>query len=241
MKYVCICYQGQVYQVIVEDVNVVCLVDGILFVEDWVEWLLLVIGSMFVFGLNYVDYVVELLFKVFSELLVFIKLLGIYIGYCQVSWCLDNVDYMYYECELVVVIGKLVCNVCCEDVFGYLVGYMVCNDYVICDYLENYYWFNLWVKNCDVIILVGLWIVDVVEVFELNWLVLCIWVNGELCQEGSIVDMIFDIFYLIEYFFSFMILQLGDMIVIGILEGLFDVVFGDEVVVEVEGVGCLVN
>jgi 5-oxopent-3-ene-1,2,5-tricarboxylate decarboxylase/2-hydroxyhepta-2,4-diene-1,7-dioate isomerase len=52
--------------------------------------------------------------------------------------------------------------------------------------------------------------------------------------------MIFDIPYLIEYFSSFMTLQPGDMIATG-TPGLADVVPGDEVVVEVEGVGRLVN
>jgi 2-keto-4-pentenoate hydratase/2-oxohepta-3-ene-1,7-dioic acid hydratase in catechol pathway len=51
----------------------------------------------------------------------------------------------------------------------------------------------------------------------------------------------FDIPYLIEYLSSFMTLQPGDMIATGTPEGLADVVPGDEVVVEVEGVGRLVN
>jgi hypothetical protein len=66
------------------------------------------------------------------------------------------------------------------------------------------------------------------------------WINGELRQEGSTRDMIFDIPYLIEYLSSFMTLQPGDMIATGTPEGLADVVPGDEVIVEVEGVGRLV-
>ncbi len=54
--------------------------------------------------------------------------------------------------------------------------------------------------------------------------------------------MIFDIPYLIAYFSSeFMTLQPGDMIATGTPKGLSDVLPGDEVVVEVEGVGRLVN
>jgi len=53
--------------------------------------------------------------------------------------------------------------------------------------------------------------------------------------------MIFDIPSLIEYMSSFMHLQPGDMIDPGTPAGLADVVPGDEVVVEVEGVGRLVN
>lgn len=120
--------------------------------------------------------------------------------------CLNNVEYMYYEVELVVVIGKMVCKVSEVEVMEYVVGYIVCNDYVICDYLENYYCLNLWVKSCDGLMLIGLWIVDKEVVFDLYNLMLCIFVNGELCQEGMIVDLIFSILFLIFYLSEFMML-----------------------------------
>lgn len=44
-------------------------------------WLLLVMGMLFVLGLNYVDYVSELVFMLLKELLVFIKVLNIFIEY----------------------------------------------------------------------------------------------------------------------------------------------------------------
>lgn len=67
------------------------------------------------------------------------------------------------------------------------------------------------------------------------------WVNGELRQEGTTADMIFNVPFLIEYISSFMTLQPGDMIATGTPEGLSDVVPGDEVVVEIEGIGKLRN
>ncbi len=233
--------KGQVHQVTVEDANAVRLADGTLLAEDRVEWLPPATGSMFALGLNYADHAAELSFKAPSEPLAFIKSPGTYTGHRQVSWRPDNVDYMHYECELVAVIGKPARNVRREDALGYLAGYTVCNDYAIRDYLENYYRPNLRVKNRDATTPVGPWIVDAAEVPEPNRLTLRTWVNGELRQEGSTADMIFDIPYLIEYFSSFMTLQPGDMIATGTPEGLSDVVPGDEVVVEVEGVGRLVN
>jgi len=148
---------------------------------------------------------------------------------------------MHYECELVAVIGKTARNVKRADALDYLAGYTVCNDYAIRDYLENYYRPNLRVKNRDATTPVGPWIVDVADVPDPGNLTLRTWINGELRQEGSTRDMIFDIPYLIEYLSSFMTLQPGDMIATGTPEGLADVVPGDEVVVEVEGVGRLVN
>ena len=66
-------------------------------------------------------------------------------------------------------------------------------------------------------------------------------VNGELRQLGTTADLIFSIPFLIAYLSDFMTLQPGDMIATGTPKGLSDVVPGDEVVVEVEGVGRLVN
>jgi 5-oxopent-3-ene-1,2,5-tricarboxylate decarboxylase/2-hydroxyhepta-2,4-diene-1,7-dioate isomerase len=88
---------------------------------------------------------------------------------------------------------------------------------------------------------VGPWIVDAADVPNPAALTLRTWVNGELRQEGTTADMIFDIPTLIEYFSSFMTLLPGDMIATGTPEGLSDVKPGDEVVTEVEGVGRLVN
>lgn len=67
------------------------------------------------------------------------------------------------------------------------------------------------------------------------------WVNGELCQRGNTADLIFDIPFLMAYLSEFITLQPGDMIATGTPKGLSNVVPGDEVVVEVDGIGCLLN
>ena len=241
MKHARIRYENQVHHVTVEADNAVRLADGRLLAEHAVQWLPPAEGSMFALGLNYADHAAELAFKAPTEPLAFIKSPGTYTGHNQVTWRPDNVKYMHYECELVAVIGKLARNVKREDALSYLAGYTVGNDYAIRDYLENYYRPNLRVKNRDCTTPVGPWIVDAADVPDPSQLTLRTWINGELKQEGSTADMIFDIPYLIEYFSSFMTLQPGDMIATGTPEGLADVVPGDEVVVEVQGVGRLVN
>ncbi|MGL4860889.1 MAG: fumarylacetoacetate hydrolase family protein, partial [Enterobacteriaceae bacterium] len=60
-------------------------------------------------------------------------------------------------------------------------------------------------------------------------------------QQGNTCDMVFDIPYLIGYLSEFMTLQPGDMIATGTPKGLSDVQPGDEVVVEIEGIGQLSN
>lgn len=241
MKHARIRYEGSIHAVTVEDDNTVRLADGRWLAEDQVEWLAPATGSMFALGLNYADHAKELAFAPPTEPLAFVKSPGTYTGHNQITWRPDNVAYMHYECELVAVIGKPARNVKRENALEYVAGYTVCNDYAIRDYLENYYRPNLRVKNRDATTPVGPWIVDVADVPDVSDLTLRTWINGELKQEGSTKDMIFDIPYLIEYLSSFMTLQPGDMIATGTPEGLADVVPGDEVVVEVQGVGRLVN
>lgn len=241
MKHARIRYQGEVHNVTVEDANAVRLADGTLLAEDQVEWLPPASGSMFALGLNYADHAAELAFKAPTEPLVFIKAPNTYTGHRQITWRPDNVAYMHYECELVAVIGKTARNVKREDALEYVAGYTVCNDYAIRDYLENYYRPNLRVKNRDCTTPVGPYIIDREQIADPQNLTLRTWINGELRQEGSTKDMIFDIPFLIEYLSAFMTLQPGDMIATGTPEGLADVKPGDEVVVEVEGVGRLVN
>lgn len=244
MKRAIIRHQGQPVHVIVEDISgtiEAVLPDGTRLAEQDVEWLPPASGSMFALGLNYADHARELAFKPPTEPLAFVKAPNTYTGHRQLTWRPDNVEYMHYECELVAVIGKPARNVRKDDALQYLAGYTVCNDYAIRDFLENYYRPNLRVKNRDATTPVGPWIVDVADVADPSKLTLRTWVNGELRQEGTTADMIFDIPTLIEYFSSFMTLQPGDMIATGTPEGLSDVKPGDEVVTEVEGVGRLVN
>lgn len=241
MKQARIRYQGAVHQVTVEADNAVRLADGTLLAEQQVEWLPPATGSMFALGLNYADHAAELSFKAPTEPLVFIKAPNTYTGHLQTTWRPDNVAYMHYECELVAVIGKAARNVKREDAMDYVAGYTLCNDYAIRDFLENYYRPNLRVKNRDCTTPVGPYLVPRDDVADPHVLTLRTWVNGELRQEGTTADMIFNIPYLIEYLSSFMTLQPGDMIATGTPEGLSDVVPGDEVVVEIEGIGRLVN
>lgn len=241
MKYARICYQNKNYTVTVENNNAVRLEDGRLLQEHEVTWLPPAEGNMFALGLNYADHAAELDFKPPTQPLVFIKSANAYTGHLRHSWRPDNIEFMHYECELVAVIGKKARNVSQADALSYLAGYTLCNDYAIRDFLENYYRPNLRVKNRDQTTPVGPYIVTPDELPNPSNLTLKTWINGQLRQEGTTADMIFNVPYLIEYLSSFMTLQPGDMIATGTPKGLYDVQPGDEVVVEIEGVGRLSN
>jgi 5-oxopent-3-ene-1,2,5-tricarboxylate decarboxylase/2-hydroxyhepta-2,4-diene-1,7-dioate isomerase len=66
-------------------------------------------------------------------------------------------------------------------------------------------------------------------------------VNGKQTQSGHTRDLIFDVPYLIEYLSAFMTLGPGDVILTGTPEGVQNVMPGDEVVCEIEGLGRLKN
>lgn len=198
-------------------------------------------GTLFALGLNYADHASELAFKPPEEPLVFIKAPNTVTGDGNTSVRPDNVDYMHYEAELVVVIGKTAHRVSEADAMDYVKGYTVCNDYAIRDYLENYYRPNLRVKSRDGLTPIAPWIIPREKVADPHNLAVRTFVNGELRQEGSTADLIFSIPFLIAYLSEFMTLQPGDMIATGTPKGLSDVVPGDEVIVEVEGIGRLSN
>jgi 5-oxopent-3-ene-1,2,5-tricarboxylate decarboxylase/2-hydroxyhepta-2,4-diene-1,7-dioate isomerase len=148
---------------------------------------------------------------------------------------------MHYECELGIVIGKTARHVKRENAYEYVAGYTVANDYAIRDYLENYYRPNLRVKNRDTCTPIGPWLVEAQDIADPMNLALRTYVNGELTQEGSTKDMIFDIPFLIEYLSEFMTLNKNDIILTGTPKGLVDVKIGDEIITEIQGVGRLVN
>lgn len=241
MKQARIRYQGEDLDVTIDEQDRICLADGRHLSAGQVTWLPPVSGTIFALGLNYADHATELAFKAPEEPLIFIKAPNTLTGHRQVSVRPDNVEYMHYEAELVVVIGKTARHVSQAEAMDYVAGYTVCNDYAIRDYLENYYRPNLRVKSRDTLTPIGPWVVDKSAIPDPHNLALRTFVNGELRQQGTTADLVFNIPFLIEYLSAFMTLQPGDMIATGTPKGLSDVQPGDEVVVEVEGVGRLVN
>lgn len=192
-------------------------------------------------GLNYADHARELAFKAPEEPLAFVKGEATLIGHRQFTLRPAGVNFMHYECELAVVIGRTARRVAKDDALDFVAGYTVANDYAIRDYLENWYRPNLRVKNRDTCTPIGPWLVDAADVPDPMNLALRTTVNSQITQEGNTRDMIFDVPTLIEYFSSFMTLQPGDLILTGTPDGVVDCQPGDVIVTSIEGVGDLVN
>lgn len=242
MKRARIAWQGAVHTVTPYGTGELRLADGRIVNETDVVWLPpFEPRTAFALGLNYADHAAELAFKTPEAPLIFLKGPNAFVGHRGQTRRPSDATYMHYECELAVVIGRVGRDIARADAYGYVAGYTVANDYAIRDYLENWYRPNLRVKNRDGCTPIGPWLVDAADVPDPMALCLTTRVNGELTQHGTTADMIFDIPTLIEYLSSFMTLSPGDVILTGTPQGLADVVPGDVIETEIEGIGCLVN
>jgi 5-oxopent-3-ene-1,2,5-tricarboxylate decarboxylase/2-hydroxyhepta-2,4-diene-1,7-dioate isomerase len=218
------------------------LADGRVLAEEEVVWLPpFEVGTVIALGLNYADHAKELAFKSQEEPLVFLKGPGTLLGHRGATRRPADVNFMHYECELAVIIGRRARRATRARAMQHVAGYCIANDYAIRDYLENWYRPNLRAKNRDGATVLGPWFVDAEDVPDPKNLNLRTYVNGKLTQQGNTRDLIFDIPYLIEYLSSFMTLSSGDVILTGTPEGVVNVMPGDDVICEIDGLGRLAN
>lgn len=248
MKHARVAYQGAVHVAapLAGEPGRLQLADGRVLGEADVIWLPpFEVGSIIALGLNYADHVQELAKELtigsHDEPLVFFKTASSVIGHRGQTRRPAGVAFMHYECELAVVIGRPARRVQAAHALEHVAGYTVCNDYAIRDYLENWYRPNLRVKNRDGGTVLGPWLVDADDVPDPQALGLRTIVNGEPRQQGHTRQMVNPVAALIEYLSSFMTLLPGDVILTGTPEGTTNVVEGDEVVCEIDGIGRLVN
>lgn len=245
MKHARVLHEGQARRATERDGRLL-LEDGRVVAFDAVTWLppldpVPQPRTILALGLNYADHAKELAFKAPEEPLVFLKGERALNGHRQFTRRPPGVQFMHYECELTVVIGKAARKVRRDDAYDFIAGYTVANDYAIRDYLENWYRPNLRVKNRDGATPLGPFLVDRADVPDPMNLALQTTVNGQVTQKGHTKDMIFDVPFLIEYFSSFMTLQPGDLILTGTPDGVVDCKAGDVVVTEIERLGALAN
>ena len=245
MKHARVACAGAIHSAVDYDGQLL-LSDGRLVSHNAVVWLpplkpVSQARTIMALGLNYADHAKELEFKAPEEPLVFIKGEATLIGHRACTRRPPQVQFMHYECELTVVIGKTARRVKRDDAYDFIAGYTVANDYAIRDYLENWYRPNLRVKNRDTCTPIGPWLVDAADIANPQALALQTTVNGKVTQSGNTRDMIFDVPFLIEYFSSFMTLQPGDLILTGTPDGVVDCKVGDLIVTSIESIGSLEN
>ena len=152
-----------------------------------------------------------------------------------------------YEGELALIIGKPGRYISRKDAWGHIAGYACYNEGSVRDYQRHTFQFTPG-KNFPNTGAFGPWMVTPDEAGDLGPLRLQTRLNGEVMQDTTISQMIFDIPRQIEYCSAFTRLEPGDVIVTGTPGGVGSrrtppvwMKSGDVVEVEIDRIGLLRN
>ncbi len=188
-------------------------------------------------GRNYVEHAKELGNEVPKVPLVFMKPPSSIIASGDNIILPPQSKQVEHEAELVVVIGRRAKNVTAETAKEYIFGYTIGNDITARDLQKtDGQWTRA--KGFDTFCSFGPWIDTE---FDASDAVVTCRVNGQMRQMASTRDMVFNVGTLIAYISSVMTLEPGDLIFTGTPAGVGELKNGDEVVVEIEGLGVLKN
>jgi 2-keto-4-pentenoate hydratase/2-oxohepta-3-ene-1,7-dioic acid hydratase in catechol pathway len=151
-----------------------------------------------------------------------------------------------YEAELAVVIGRGGRNIARGSALEHVFGWTIVNDVTARDVQMRHGQWHLG-KSFDTFCPMGPWIVTADELDGTDTRVRC-WVNGEPRQDARTTDLIFDIPTLIETCSRGITLYPGDVIATGTPAGVGMgltpprwLAPGDEVRIEIDGIGVLSN
>ncbi len=150
----------------------------------------------------------------------------------------DRCRYLNYEGEVAVVIGAPTRNVSVEEAYERIAGYTIANDFGLHDFRDTDAGSMLRAKGSDTLCPLGPGIVDD---WDPRGKRIRTYVNGEVRQDGSTNEMVWEVGYLVADIARTITLLPGDVILSGTPANSRPVQPGDVVTVEVEGLGALTN
>jgi 2-keto-4-pentenoate hydratase/2-oxohepta-3-ene-1,7-dioic acid hydratase in catechol pathway len=199
-------------------------------------------------GLNYEDHAAETGAEIPDKPVVFTKYPNTIIGPgapIRVPPITEQVDY---EAELAVIIGRRAKNVSESEALDYVFGYTNANDVSARDlqFSEGGQWTRS--KSIDTFLPLGPYVATRDEIPDPQDLFIRAILNGETVQDGTTSRMIFSVAELISFLSQGMTLEPGDVIITGTPPGVgmardpqLWMKPGDEVSIEIEGLGTLTN
>ncbi len=206
-------------------------------------------GKVICIGLNYRDHAIESGAEIPTEPVVFSKFNTTLVGHGDSIRLPSVSNEVDYEAELVVVIGKQAKHVDAQNAMDFIFGYTCGHDVSARDWQKGRpggQW--LLGKTFDTFAPTGPCLVTTNEVPDPSNLSVRMHLNGEVVQDSSTAQLIFDIPTLIEHLTKIVTLLPGDLIFTGTPPGVGAArkppVFlqpGDECKVEIEGIGTLAN
>jgi len=192
-------------------------------------------------GRNYAAHAAEMGNDVPSEPLMFLKPNTSVVGPGDPVFYPRQSREVHYEGELAVVIGRICRDVPVEKATDVILGYTVANDVTARDLQRSDVQFTR-AKGFDSFCPLGPWIeTDLDPQDFVDGRAVRTWLNGDLVQDGSTEDMVFDVPALVAHVSSAMTLLPGDVILTGTPEGVGPMQVGDEVEVSVAGIGNLTS
>jgi 2-keto-4-pentenoate hydratase/2-oxohepta-3-ene-1,7-dioic acid hydratase in catechol pathway len=205
-------------------------------------------GKIICIGLNYRDHAAESQMKLPEEPVFFNKFNTSIIGPGQAIVIPPVTKQVDYEAELAVVIGKRGKAVPVGEAGDLIAGYTVFNDVSARDlqFRDGCQWVKG--KALDTFAPHGPYLVSADEISDPHHLAIKLWLNGNLMQDSNTSQMIFSLPRLVSYLSQLVTLEPGDLIATGTPPGVGFArkppVFlkaGDEVTIEIAGVGRLSN
>jgi 2-keto-4-pentenoate hydratase/2-oxohepta-3-ene-1,7-dioic acid hydratase in catechol pathway len=199
-------------------------------------------------GLNYEDHAKETGAEAPEKPIVFAKYPNTIVGPGEAIRIPSITEQVDYEAELAVVIGRPAKDVSESEALDYVFGYTNCNDVSSRDlqFSEGGQWTRS--KSIDTFAPIGPYIATREEVSDPQDLSIRCTLNGEVMQDSTTSNMIFSVAELVSFLSKGMTLVSGDIIATGTPAGVGFArepeVFmkpGDEVTIEIEGLGALTN
>ncbi|MDP8960184.1 MAG: fumarylacetoacetate hydrolase family protein [Actinomycetota bacterium] len=189
-------------------------------------------------GRNYPDHARELGGEVGDEPLIFLKPSTAVIGpYDPIRYPAQLTNELHYEGELAVVIGRLTHQTPPEQARDAIFGFTCGNDVTARDLQrKDGQWTRA--KGFDTFCPLGPAIATDLDPGRAR---VRTYLDGELRQDGSTADMVFDVDAIVSHVSQVMTLLPGDVVLSGTPAGVGPIEPGQTVRVEIEGIGVLEN
>ena len=151
--------------------------------------------------------------------------------------CPKEVKDLGYGAELAVVVKKRMKNVPIEEVPKYILGYTCANDITARDIQRSEtQWFRS--KSFDTFCPLGPWLETELNPADIE---IKLSVNGQVRQQARTSEMLYNAYEILSYISHNITLDAGDLVLTGTPVGFGSLHPGDEVTVEIEGIGKISN
>lgn len=243
MKIVRVQYQYRTFYAALEDGLLRCLTPQIgvterFALEDALLLPLVTPSKVVCVGLNYKGHAAELGMPLPEEPMFFLKPPSSIINTGQPIYLPPQSDRVDYEAELAIIIGREARFLSPQAVPDYIFGYTCANDVTARDLQKSDGMFGR-CKGFDTFLPIGPWLET--NIPDPSNLSVKLYKNEQLVQQGHTSDMLFSPLELVADISHVMTLLPGDVILTGTPHGIGPIQEGDELQVEIDGIGTLIN